>query len=306
MAICFWKLCHCPDATPCSEHSGQACSLLGGVNITKESDISDALTGQITTAIATLEGEKAAAERARQTMEDRRKQIEKDRDDLQRLIDNAMDRNDRSAVRDKYEELEQKHSKTISDLNDALGRYDLIVAYPIGQIARTQPLLIIPFTDPAGYCACYLQKQKRLAALAGALVAEQANCAALWAQLLTIRQNAKKYARFAMTLIVTGAGVTAWFLYVYLAINFFSGTTLLIVLAVALMLAAIVGYMTYLESAVASSQIRILQLMLEYYQLQSIPTCQKAGSTIHTDESWWRSLLKYWTGKELGPAPDPH
>jgi len=294
MKICFWNLCYCPDATPCAEHSGFGCSNLNGKNITKESDVSDALSGAITVALSTMLGEKAAAEQARKQMEDRRTELEKDQHDLETLINNATDRTGRRAVRDKYEQLYQKHKNTISDLGDALNRYESIVQYPIGQIGSTLPKLAIPFSDATGYCACYQEKQKRLAALAGALAAEQANCATMNAELIALRQNARKYWKYANTLVVTAGGALAWWLYIYMGISFFSLQTLLILIGVAVILAGMIAYLLYKEHAIAASQILILQLLLHYYQLQSIPTCQKPGTAapVGGDDSWWGDLKK--------------
>jgi hypothetical protein len=310
MPICFWKLCHCPDGTPCVEHDGAECSQLNGVNITKESDVSDALTGAIAVAIATLEGEKAAAEKARKQMEDKRTEIEKDLSDLQNLIDNATDRAGRRAVRDKYEELYKKYTNTITDLGDALDRYQRIVQYPIGQIGRTQPSLIIPYSDPAGYCACYQEKLKRLAAVAGALAAEQANFANLAASLNTYRQTVRNYYKYATTLAVVAGGTLAWFLYIYLGITFWGWQTLLILIAVAAVLAGMIAYVLYMEHLIAASQILILKLMLEYYELQSIPTCKKTGSSASSGGTgWWEDLMEM-INKALTPppetVPDPH
>ena len=311
MPICFWNVCHCPDATPCAEHGGSGCSNLNGRNITKESDVSDAVTGAISVAIATLEGEKAAAEQARKKMEDTRKEIEKDHDDLYALIKDASDRASRRAVREKYDELLKKYQNTLQQLGDALDRYNSIVQYPIGQIGRTQPLLIIPYSDPTGYCACYDEKGKRLAAVAAALATEQANLARLAGTLLTIRQTCRKYYKYAGTIIVVAGSALAWFLYIYLEIAFFGMWTLVILLAVAVTLAAILANLLYLEHAIAASQILILKLMLQYYQIQSIPTCKKPAlqPSSGTGSGWWEDLKKMIEDAVKAveePAEKPH
>jgi hypothetical protein len=305
MQACFWNLCHCPDATPCVEHSGSGCSNLNGKNITKESDVSDAVTGAISVAIATLEGEKAAAEQARKKMDDTRKEIQKDHDDLEALIKNASDRASRRGVSEKYDELLKKHQNTIQELGDALNRYDRIVQYPIGQIGRTEPLLIIPYSDSTGYCACYDEKGKRLAAVAAALTADQAYLAVLAGDMLTIRQTVRNYYKYAATIVVVAGGALAWFFYIYIGLPFFSMGTLLIVMAVAAILAELVMSLLLIEHQIAATQILILKLMLQYYQSQSIPTCKKpAPQPPATGSGWWEDLKKM-IEDILKPAEEP-
>jgi hypothetical protein len=98
--------------------------------------------------------------------------------------------------------------------------------------------------------------------------------------------------------------------YIFLAIPFWGWQTLLIALAVAAILAGMLAYLLYMEHLIAASQILILKLMLEYYQLQSIPTCKKTGSSTTSGGIGWWEHLKEMIDKTLTPppeaVPDPH
>ena len=89
MATCYWTLCNCPDAQPCPEHSGFNCGLWNGSLIQDLGQINDRTTRDAELALAAMDDDTRELDRIEQSLRDRKSEIERERADLESLLDNA-------------------------------------------------------------------------------------------------------------------------------------------------------------------------------------------------------------------------
>jgi hypothetical protein len=280
---CYWKLCNCP--TPplnkaCSQHGGFSCSLWQNQTISTETQITDTLTRELTTAIADADKDAAQLEifqtRATQMQAD----IQRDNQKINEEINNA----------DSYSSRKQAEAATEKAVDDAKKRRDEyrqmvddssgIVEKTVLAIDRGFYRLIIPYSNSSGYCACYQRKVKRLAGLASKITTEQTN--------LNTLQNftwptAKNRMVVALGSLVFPAfvGVVMGIKLLLAYLGFVSLGTLLPILAAIALLAAMVIiaatalYMLSVAQNIVKTRKRLLRLILLYYRVQQISTCQK-------------------------------
>lgn len=79
--------------------------------------------------------------------------------------------------------------------------------------------------------------------------------------------------------MLTIGGSIIWTIYVYFGtLQALAIGTLVILIIITLALIGIILYLLHLQSSMVDSQIRILRLMLVYYQTQQITTCQKEAA----------------------------
>jgi hypothetical protein len=293
MAICYWQLCHCPDATPCGEHDGVQCSMAGGTTVSSESQINDSITRALEAALLKMEGDQVEIDTAKVTLETQKTLLETEKSEIERDIKAAKDRSGRRAVMERAEKSNARIKKLADEIQTLMDKLDAMTARWQTAIATGSNRLILPYSDTSGYCACYNRKTQRLAVIAAQIASEQAKFGALM-QYNAIRANITSYLTDVrnwrggiLTLII----VAAW---IYLGMSQAAIDTIgvgLIILALALFALLILGIT--LVSQMDAAEKRLVALVLIYYRLQQISTCKKQGSDAQGDFDWYDWLFDW-------------
>ena len=292
MSICYWQLCHCPDATPCSEHQGIKCSLFNGATVTSASEVKDSVTRGLEAAILMLAHDQNRIDAVKAKLETEKSNLEREKSDIEREAHAAKDRTERRAVEDHANKTNEKIKKLADELSSALDELDAMTMRWQTAVSTGSSRLMIPYSDASGYCACYDRKKQRLALLAGRISAEQATYAALLAQYNTLKAsilpvllNVKTWA----TGLVSLAILLAW---LWFAFNEAALIAILVgLIVVALALLGLIMQVVSLQSQMDASQRRLALLILIYYRLQRISTCQKEQAELEDEWDWFEQFL---------------
>jgi hypothetical protein len=294
MAICYWQLCHCPDAMPCGEHDGVQCSMAGGTTVSSESQINDSITRALEAALLMMEGDQVEISSAKATYETQKTLLETEKSEIERDIKAAKDRRERRAVMERAEKTNARMKKLADEIQTLMDKLDAMTARWQTAIATGSNRLILPYSDASGYCACYNRKTQRLAVIATQIATEQAKFGAALMQYTAIRASITSYLTDVrnwrggiLTLII----VAAW---IYLGMSQAAINTIgvgLIILALALFALLIHGI--NLVSQMDAAEKRLAGLVLMYYRLQQISTCKKQGSDAQDDFDWYHWLFDW-------------
>jgi hypothetical protein len=279
MPICYWNLCHCPDATPCVEHNGANCGTFNNRLITDESQVSDAFTDELYHVIQTIDEDIAKIDRARAALEQEKQEIEREQRDLQQQVAQSKGFASGRQVLEKLQQEMDRVTQRRDDLQRRIDDLTTIINRP-DSIRSAKARLIIPFFDPSGYCACYQAKKARLAALATQIDDEQAHLDIL---LNVTWPHAQQIVKLSLIALFVPATVGIFILVKLAVFLLFSGPlavfdVVLTALAVVAALLVIVGAMIYayiVAAQISASRKRLIQLILQYYRIQRISTCQK-------------------------------
>ena len=270
MPICFWNLCHCPDAQPCTEHTGTGCSIVNGTAVTDEKQIDDAVTRGGEAAIAKTESDKQRVEQIVRDLEARKAQLERERSELERQANDADSRDERRAVVEQQRVLMRRHQNLEAEVRALAAEIDGLGAPAAALVAPLSAALKRPYTDAAGYCACYTEKLARLTALDGQITTETTNLGTVTASYNAARTVVLPKLRITFTL----AFVIFLMAFIWLSV----GAALVVGAFLALLFtaASVVGLAAQLgtrRSAVFQSRAALYTLWLSYYRVQQIPTC---------------------------------
>jgi hypothetical protein len=292
MSICYWQLCHCPDATPCDEHQGFDCSLVDGIPITSESQIKDPVTRSLEAALLVLTSDQTRIDAVRNQIETRLTELQREMNEIEGDANAATDRHERSVVSDHATRANERAKQIADELGIVMDELDAMVARWQTAIAAASSRLIIPYADVVGYCACYDRKKQRLAVIGTQIANEQAIYGALLAQFngvrATVLANAMNIKNWTGGLV----GLAILFAWLWFAFNKTAAIAILIALVVmALALLALILHLLNLQSQMNAAQRRLAALILMYYRLQQISTCRKEDSDADDDSEWFKSFF---------------
>jgi uncharacterized FlaG/YvyC family protein len=300
MQICYWQLCHCPDATPCGEHNGFHCSEVNGAIVTDETKIKDSVTNALEAALLMFDKDQVKIDATKTTLETQRSMLEREKDEIERDAKAAKNRAERQAVAERAERTNERIKKLADEISKITDELEAMNTRWQIAIATGSNRLILPYTDTSGYCACYNRKTQRLAVIATSIANEQANYGAALAQYNSINAAALAYLTDVRNWkggFVTAAIFAAWF---YLGIGETAALAILVgLIVIALALLALNIYMFNLLSRMEAAEKRLAALILMYYRLQQISTCKKEGADADDDSSWFDSLFDWLENPEV-------
>jgi hypothetical protein len=167
MSICYWQLCHCPDATPCEEHQGFDCSLVDGVPITNESQIKDAITRSLEGALLVFAGDENQITAIKTRLEKHIAELQEEKSDIERDASAAADRHERSTAADRATRANERAKQIADEVDGVMDELAAMNTRWQTAVATGTARLIIPYADVVGYCPCYDRKKQRLAVIAG-------------------------------------------------------------------------------------------------------------------------------------------
>lgn len=308
MALCYWTKCSCPNQQPCAEHAGWNCGRWGNVVVTDVSVIDDTVTRDAERALVALDQNRQRVETFQRDLEQKRAELELERREVERMLGAARSMGERrvaarrlEAAYDRLPQLNQQLQQVLSDLAVLTSR-----ASAIGGAISTY--LIVPYSNPTGYCTCYDDKRGRLAALAGPRSQHQATLSSLLAQRGSLMAQVTptfssvpshadpikvilsiSVAAALILFIISGAGAAI--------IGFLLGIILLNILLFSTALSVM-----DIDRQVMVVRSRIVALDLQYYRLQQITTCQQPpaapplppGTTpaVSDENAWWVELTR--------------
>jgi hypothetical protein len=285
MAECYWRLCHCPDGSPCLEHAGYNCGRWNTVAVQNLSQIQDAFTRDAELAIAALAADQRRANDIRRRLRDRHDELERERNDVELALRSARTRGERRVAADRLERLYDRVPKLHQELLQTQKDLASINARVTTAGSQISLYLIVPYSDPWGYCACYDAKRNQLAAIAGQrdrarqaltpLLMERGRIAAQFNNLFSLTPDPNNLLKVFTTLaiamgilvFVLAGGLTA-------AIAFCMG-----VLAFYVILFALLADLVRVDARIMAVRQRMAALDLAYYRVQSITTCQRPPAT---------------------------
>jgi hypothetical protein len=310
MPSCFWQLCHCPDQQPCLEHAGFFCGRWNG-------QVVDTVTRDAELSIVRLTADSADLDRIRIQLDARRAALEAEAREIERGLNQPGTFDERRALVSKMFGTANRNASLNAEIAQALADLSAINqrAMTAGGLIATH--LVVPYTSPAGYCACYAAKQAQLASVIEAANREQANVltplvtqlGVLSGQIMTLFSGGN-VSRIGLLLGgLKAAAALAAFILIGVKVSFLLSFLALLLFAIFL-LYLIVQAVT-LQIRIAQSRARIVKLHLAYYRIQEISTCQRAlvpppaapllPPSFQLENAWWRRLIE-----EVGPpAPPP-
>jgi len=302
MSICYWQLCHCPDATPCEEHQGFDCSLVDGVPITNESQIKDAITRSLEGALLVFAGDENQITAIKTRLEKHIAELQEEKSDIERDASAAADRHERSTAADRATRANERAKQIADEVDGVMDELAAMNTRWQTAVATGTARLIIPYADVVGYCPCYDRKKQRLAVIAGQIAGEQAVYAALLAQSNAIRT----------TVLTSGTNIKNWtgglvgfailLAWLWFAFNKTAATVILVsLIVIALALLALLVRIVALQAEMNASQRRLTALVLIYYRLQQISTCRREDLEADEDGEWFKSFFDWMND----PLPQP-
>lgn len=292
MSICYWQLCHCPDATPCDEHQGFDCSLVDGIPIASESQVKDPVTRSLEAALLVLTSDQTRIDAVRNEIETRRSELQREKTEIEGDANAATDRHERSAVSDHATRANERAKQIADELGVLMDELDGMLARWQTAVATGSGCLIIPYADVVGYCACYDRKKQRLAVIGTQIANEQAIHGASLVQFNAVRATVLADAVNIKTWTGGLVGLAILFAWLWLAFNKTAAIAILVTLIViALALLASILHVLNLQSQMNASQRRLAALILMYYRLQQISTCRKEDSDADDDSEWFKSFF---------------
>jgi hypothetical protein len=279
MPSCYWSLCDCPKTHPCPEHDGTGCSVLNGKQITTEADVDDAVTRSTEAAIAQLQGDVARLTQIRNVLQAKKAQLEKERSDLEQQSQAATNRAERQAVIDQQRAIAAKHANLSAEITGYVNEIDGLGTSYVTAATTISTAIVLPYSDPAGYCACYQAKLADLNRLSGLITTEMATLAAATASLNAAKTAVVPKLKFTLT-VATGV-----VLIVFIILGFWAGLAIAAFLSLMFVALTVVGLAIQLgvrQNARLVSRIALLGYWLSYYRVQQVPTCLKA---VHKDHA---------------------
>lgn len=273
MPICFWNLCHCPDAQPCVEHTGTGCSIVNGTAITSATQVEDALTRAAEVALGNLSGDLQRAEEITRQLEARKVALERERADFERQANAAGSMSERRAVVQRQRAIAERYARLDGELRAVVAEITALGNAAQVSVAPLSAALVIPYSDAAGYCACYSEKVRRLGAINAQITAELATLGAATAAFNGTRATFRPAIPFAAPAIL----ILLLFIIISAGVGYLI-TALVTACLTAMAVLTLAGTIAAQKSAILQSQVRLYKLWLSYYRVQQIPTCQKAAS----------------------------
>lgn len=273
MPICFWNLCHCPDAQPCVEHTGTGCSIVNGTAIGNVTQVVDANTRAGEVALGSLGVDTQRADAIVLQLETRKAEIERERSELETAGQQANTMAKRRAVIARQRAIARRYARLGDELTALAAELDRLGDTAQVAVAPLSAALQIPYADPSGYCACYRAKLAQLQALATQITAELATMAAANAAYNAARAAAIPKLRLTFTL---AAGV---FIALFILLGVPAGLVLAAFIALLFTAVTVLGLAVQLgmrRSALLRSRAALYALWLDYYRIQTIPTCQRS------------------------------
>ena len=289
MLLCFWGKCTCPDTQPCQEHHGNHCGLWNGIQINQPNQVVDRLTRDAEAAIVRMTQDEATIDARIVSLEQKKADLERQKQEMEAAFDGANTRAKRRAAivlgrqaETQYVQMQQE-AVAISDQMNAL-----TTGWQTAS-GRMSVSLIIPYTDPNGYCNCYTGKQGQLAAVNTQITTATSQWNTYNNEMNTYRRNLWNIVRAPITLI---AGLGVW-AYIWLGL----GAALLkaafvILLVVMILVYAFILRLLYVMKQMAKLAKQILGFQLIYYRIQSVGTCiQIQGDPPSSGSDWWQQLI---------------
>lgn len=306
MALCYWKVCDCPDATPCAQHSGVACGTHDGHQIDKAEQVGDAVTHRAELALMKMEDDKARVNQIAARLEARRDELQRVQADIEqrlRAADSYAKRRDAIAFakqkNKEYADLDRELKAVLSDLDmlENSWRWE-------GNVLASR--LVVPYVDPSAYCSCYDVKKQRLAVINGLCAPHLAEIGLCLAEIAKIRTELQPGFTQFNTLKKGFSVVAAATILVFLITGTVAAATwalLVGLIAVAILLIIAHVRLADLRRRILLAQIQIMKLNLHYYRTQQIATClpAKAGATAPGGD-WWDEVWELFENP-LAPFP---
>lgn len=301
MASCFWSKCTCPDVQPCPEHTGLACGRWGGLQVTAEAQVADAVTRDAELAIIRLDEDQRRLDTVRARMEQRRDELQRERDDLARALESASTFGERRAAARQLEAAYRRAGDVQAELQQVMTDLASISAGAGSAGGLISTYLIVPYTSGTGYCDCYTDKCNRLAALAGQRAVQVAALGPLFAQKATLsNQFFGAFGQVPNPANVLRVTSSLTFLGVIAAFLLFGIKGALIALivggiAIIVILLAILLMLIDIDAQIMRIRQQIVRLDLTCYRQQAISTCIRGASATTRapgggpgdDNAWW-------------------
>jgi hypothetical protein len=286
MPNCYWRLCTCPDTQPCPEHTGLACGKWNGLHVTALTQVSDAITRDAELAIQRLNSDSTEADAIRQRLEQRKRDLERIKADLDTAINTANSFSERRQAARMLQDAYRRIGETQQEIGQVQTDLDSINARASNAGWRVTLALIVPYTSASGYCACYTTKQNWLAAIASQRATLTPQVTALSVQRTAVANRViVMWGRLPMLSdIMKGLG-TLTTIAAIAAYMIFGWKIALIAVVIGLLLIAILVVTTCIQLAQVSAQLlavrqQIVKADLRYYRQQSISTCRTPPKVI--------------------------
>jgi len=309
MVLCYWGKCTCPDRQPCQEHHGNHCGLWNRVQVRQLSQVVDGVTRDADAAIARMTRDESDIDASIRTLEQRKRELEDTKRDLEGAFDNARSPGARRAAIAQGRRAEARVAVVQQELLRVTDDLDAMTQGWQGAFGRLSVRLVIPYTDPAGYCTCYADKQARLAAVNTQITTAMTQWSALKREFNLYRSNLANIVRTPLT-IAAGLGLWAYIIFGIGAA--FWKAIFVILLVIAILVIALAIRIAWIVKRMAALSRQVQGFQLTYYRMQSILTCiQLAGDPPPGGSSWWeQQVLEQLPPGALPPPgdapPDEH
>ena len=311
MPICYWELCHCPDATPCNEHQGWNCGLWNGQVVQTPQVIRDAITRDAELALIRLDEDDRTRETLKAALEARAEELDDEAEELTRMRSAAKSIGDRGVVVSRMQQAQRRLEQVDVELRRVIADLDAMNARASKAGDLISTYLIVPYASQTGYCACYDTKRARLDAIASQRDVFGAQLSVLLAQRGTVvNQVVGLLAGMPSSgnlIQVTGSLALAFAIVAYVLFNLVTAYFVFMagLIAIVAILASILVGLILIDDAIARVRRRIVKLDLAYYRLQAISTCQKPALPAGTKPVGFLGSENAWL-EELGvPEPVP-
>ena len=304
MPNCFWnQLCDCPDKTPagqaCMPHGGNNCSIYNGQTITNPNQINDATTVILEAAIAAMDGDRQQLTAIKVRVDQLKTEVE-EMDRVQRDLEQELQGNPGIRRRVSMARQINRDADTIETwkgrILQLMEDIDAVAQRPVSAINRSLGLLVLPYSDPNGYCACYQDKIGRLNVISGLITRDQALLAQQQARIASMK-NAMAVTVGAIAFTFT-LGLRLIILAVFSKIGLLAAVAgLLVALAIILSLMVLLLLMVQIAQQVVATKRRLLVSILFYYRLQQIPVCIQGappGAQLPDPFDWLREFWGQW------------
>jgi hypothetical protein len=281
MAACYWGPCHCPDAEPCAEHAGYNCGRWNTIAVQNLSQIQDALTRDAELAITALAADQRRVNDIRRRLERRRDELEREKNDVERALGAASSIGERRVAADRLQRLYDRVPTLHKELLQAVTDLSSINASARLAGSQISLSLIVPYSSPSGYCACYDVKRDRLAAIATQrdrqrqaltpLLMQRGHVLNQFNNLFSLVPDPNNLLK-VFTTIAIGAAILVFILAGALTAQI---AFLLGVIAFYVILFMLLAELASVDRQIMAVRQRMVGLDLAYYRLQSISTCQQ-------------------------------
>jgi hypothetical protein len=179
---------------------------------------------------------------------------------------------ERRAVVQQLQAIAQRYARLEGELRAVSAEINALGNSAQSAVAPLSAALVIPYSDAAGYCACYNEKVRQLGAIGAQITAELATLAAATATFNATRATFTP----ALPILVPGVLVLVLFIIFSAALGFIL-TALITAALTALAVLSLAVNLAVQKAAVLQSRVRLYTLWLSYYRVQQIPTCMPAA-----------------------------